>query len=62
MNYGTAITIEEEQAQIAAQKAAQEQAAREQAAKAAAAQKSASRRQNAGWQQSDPLPWPKRSP
>ena len=47
VNYGTAITIEEEQAQIAAQKAAQEQAAREQAAKAAAAQKSASRRQNA---------------
>ena len=32
VNYGTAITIEEEQAQIAAQKAAQEQAAREQAA------------------------------
>lgn len=47
VNYGTAITIEEEQAQIAAQKAAQEQAAREQAAKAAAAQKSASRQQNA---------------
>ena len=43
VEYGTAITIEEEQALIAAQKAAEEQAARE----AAAAQQSAKRQQNA---------------
>lgn len=43
VDYGTAITIEEEQALIAAQKAAEEQAARE----AAAAQQSAKRQQNA---------------